>query len=160
MNVLHCTLFSFVREWSLRVGEQHYGSVWARSHFNTNYQTQEGARSRGGVNPTDHCWHFSQPGLDCSSNWQVKPHVVPLLSKIFIFIFPCVLFVIFFIHLHWKHVISALYIYISEWHFCVATFPLSVQHCFILLNCCFLLPCQICDSVLSVLRRLCLSSSF
>lgn len=66
----HCS--SFIREWSVCLGEQHHGPVWARPHFDTDNQTQESAWSRGGVDPANHCWHFSQPGLDGSSNRQVS----------------------------------------------------------------------------------------
>lgn len=71
------------REWSVCLGEQHHGPMWARPHLNTDYQTQEGARSGGGVDPANHCRHFPQPCLDRRSNWPVKktPKCVHLLMS-------------------------------------------------------------------------------
>lgn len=66
----------FIREWSVCLGEQHHGPVWARPHFHTDYQTEESAWSGGGIDPANYCRHFPQPGLDCSSNRQVKPRLV------------------------------------------------------------------------------------
>ncbi len=108
---------AFTREWSVCLGEQHYGPVWARAHVNTNYQTQESAWSRGGIDPADHCWHFSQPGLDCSSNRQVKSCLV--WNK-----FKCLFSCQSTVHSVSCNDCVSLVLWINQCH--VATFPLSI----------------------------------